>query len=142
MRKIVLIGFILLCTFGASLSAQDISYHYDNAGNRTERVIELRSAYVSKSAIQEQQVFEETLAQQEIKIYPNPTEGMLSVSISNPGNLPEGTITLTDMNGRKILTRRIENGLTSVDLSSHPAGYYLMKITLGAETSTWKIIKK
>ncbi|HZL11129.1 MAG TPA: T9SS type A sorting domain-containing protein [Prolixibacteraceae bacterium] len=142
MKKKLLIGFFLSCTLVFSLYAQDVIFHYDNAGNRIERVIELKSAYIVKSAVVEQQVFEEILAEREIKIYPNPTEGQLSVSIRNPESLPEGTITVTDMNGRTILTKRIETELTPVDLSARPAGYYLMKIVLGTETSTWKIIKK
>ncbi|MFT3740235.1 MAG: T9SS type A sorting domain-containing protein [Breznakibacter sp.] len=142
MGKIIRLSFFLLCMLGPSLYAQGVIYLYDNAGNRIERAIELNAANTAKSAVLEQQVFEEALAGQEIKIYPNPTEGQLSVSVVPLESHLEGTIAVTDMNNRLILTKQITSGVTPIDLSAQPAGYYLMKIIIGTETSTWKIIKK
>lgn len=142
MRKSVLISFLLLSMLAANIYAQDVNYHYDNAGNRIERVIELKSAQIAGSEAIEQQVFDEILGEHEIKIYPNPTDGFLSVSISSSVNLPEGRIILTDMNGRTILTKQIETGLIAIDISGQPVGFYIMRIDLGTETTSWKIIKK
>ena len=126
----------------ANSYAQDVNYHYDNAGNRIERVIELKSAHIAGNEVREQQVFDEMLGEQEIKIYPNPTDGLLAVSIGSSTSLPEGRIVLTDMNGRIILTKQIETGLIPIDISGQPVGFYIMRIDLGNETTTWKIIKK
>jgi hypothetical protein len=127
----------------AGIAQSTIEYHYDSSGNRIERVIVLNTKSASIAGEENlSQVFEDNLDAGEIKIYPNPTEGLLNVRISKPGNLTEGTITVTDINGRTILIKQIEDGFTPVDLSDRSRGYYLMKITLGVETSTWKIIKK
>ncbi len=144
MKKILLLGIILfLLVPTISMAQSSVEFAYDKSGNRIQRqviVLGTKSATVATANNPEKDLYE--WKEQEIKIYPNPTEGLLSVSISKLESLTEGTIAVTDLEGRVILTRRIESGLTAVDLSGQPSGYYLMRISVGSETSTWKIIKK
>lgn len=118
-----------------------IEFTYDASGNRVERkIIPLKSSSVSE--IDPEQIFEDSLAEQKIRIYPNPTEGHLMVSISNPENNPKGKITITDINGRLLTTQGIEGPNTYLNLSDQPSGLYLMTITIDEESSVWKIVKK
>ncbi|MFV0376511.1 MAG: T9SS type A sorting domain-containing protein [Mangrovibacterium sp.] len=142
MIKFLLLSLCLTGLLCSQAAAQDVLYHYDQAGNRTERVIALLRSYAEKSVAEAPQVYEEILAEKEIKIYPNPTRGQLSVSITGMGSTDSGTVLVSDMNGRPLLTKSIQEGLTPIDLSDRPDGYYLLKIVLGTETSTWKIIKQ
>lgn len=123
-----------------------IEFTYDASGNRVQRkIITLESSPLKSSSASEdepEQLFEEKLAGQRIRIYPNPTEGHLMVSIIPIENNPKGKIAITDINGKLLITKKIEGINTSLNLSNQPAGYYLMTITLDTESSVWKIVKK
>lgn len=143
MRKMLIGILYFFCFTGCHLFAQNISYRYDNSGNRIERkLIELKSSSKSDGVDQQEEIFEESLPGLEIKIYPNPTEGHLMVTISPLDDAPEGKITITKLDGRMVLTKKVEGPSTSLNLSDQPTGYYIMTIAVGTETSVWKILKK
>lgn len=142
MKKCLLICFLISSLSPFVLYGQDVSYRYDKAGNRKERVIELKSAEIAKNQVQEPApVIEDLLSGQEILIYPNPTEGELSVSISNAKNTIEGEVFITTMNGEVLIRKKVVSTLMHFDLSNNAAGFYIMKIILNGEATTWKIIK-
>ncbi|WP_298515962.1 zinc-dependent metalloprotease [uncultured Kordia sp.] len=65
----------------------------------------------------------------EIKIYPNPTKGIVTVQFSNT---LEKTIEIYTITGISVFTQRIEKeGIsnTEIDLSKFQTGIYMMKIT-------------
>ena len=136
---------IFLCLLWMSicpvLQAQNkITYYYDSAGNRVSRTISLapRSAQIGE----EQPVYTETIADIKVKIYPNPTTGLVTVEITN---LPEGesaNIWLYAINGKLINTYKDAGNVIRVDLSNQPAGVYVMRIVAGERRTEWKIIKK
>lgn len=64
----------------------------------------------------------ETNAQ--IQVYPNPTTNMVSVSIASFTGI--GEVTLQDATGRTLLTERITQGKVNLDLSTIPAGFYIL----------------
>ena len=73
-----------------------------------------------------------------IKIYPNPTDGMLEISI--PGN-PDSDykIEVFNLTG---LVQTYNERTTLIDLSAYPSGIYLIKISSDSESYQYKIIKK
>ena len=79
------------CLTAVQLQGQYIAFTYDKAGNRIERkTFLLKSSSASEN--EPEQLFEDSLADQEIRIYPNPTEGHLMVSISPLVLVPWETI--------------------------------------------------
>lgn len=141
MKKCLLTCFLISGLSSLFLYGQDVSYRYDKAGNRKERVIELKSAEIAKNQLQEPApVIEDLLSEQEILIYPNPTEGELSVSISNVQDI-EGEVLITTINGEVLIRKKVVSTLMHFDLSNNAAGFYIMKIILNGEATTWKIIK-
>lgn len=157
--KTTLLLLALLAMHLVGLS-QSIKYEYDLAGNRNSRTIWLKSAIIPKDTTQsvsqgvavpeviaaelkEQNVeFNETLGEQEIKIYPNPTRGELKVTISS---LEQGAVArLLVFNAAGALVVQKEDLSTSneINLSTQRAGMYIMRIVLGAKTSEWKIVKE
>ena len=145
MKESKMIGWCLLwMSICAMLQAQDkVTYRYDAAGNRISRTIVLAPRSAPAPAEDEQAaVYTEMLADIKLKIYPNPTDGLVKVEIQN---LPEGRtadIWLYAMTGKLINTYKNVSSTVSINISNQPAGVYVMKITAGDYRTEWKIIKK
>jgi Leucine-rich repeat (LRR) protein len=75
-----------------------------------------------------------------IMIYPNPTKGKLSVQI--PGMHSRGTITLLDINGKKLETKKIQSDRTRLNLDKFQSGVYLLKINIDGKSLSKVIVKK
>jgi hypothetical protein len=137
--KQLLLFFVLFAGF--TLSAQNVTYNYDAAGNRTERIIALSASPQLRSSA-ETTPLEDILDEKKIKIYPNPTKGMLAVEIMDFNNEAKGEYTIHDMAGKLIQRQEAVSGRTTFDLSGQPTGIYLLRIKLNNEILTWKIVKE
>jgi hypothetical protein len=78
----------------------------------------------------------------DLKIFPNPTTDVLTLSMSNATNLALD-YQIVDMNGKVILTQKSIGNETNITVSSFPSAIYFLKITnQNKEVKTFKIIKK
>lgn len=137
--KICLLFFCFVCSY-ALLGQNKISYAYDAAGNRVKREIVLAP---KSSVTTTQKFFTEAVAKRNIKIYPNPTDGQLSVEIDNLDGIKSGVITIYDFtNGKQILKKKIDAVRIDLDISNQRQGIYVMNINIDGEITTWKIMKK
>ena len=153
--KILIIGLLAMASF--KCFAQGIEFYYDAAGNRVMRKVigvavpiapqpndttefNISSEDVTEPVLPE--VYEDFLAEKQLKIYPNPTRGRLKIDMVNYNLSDNGSIQVFDMGGR--LVRSINNLSESmeVDITAEPAGQYIMIIIIGNEKSEWKIIKQ
>ena len=143
--KTILLSLLWLC-FCTLLYAQTqdtITYRYDAAGNRISRTIVLSAKSAAVQPVEEQtEVYTEVFADIQLKIYPNPTDGLVKVEISN---LPEGQtaqIWLYAMSGQLITTYKDISDAVTININDQPAGVYVMRIVAGTFRTEWKIIKK
>ena len=134
---ILLISFIISIL---SSPAQTIEYGYDACGNRILRQIVLEKTNKNLSA--EENIFsEEQLGAVQVRIYPNPTHGHLKVVLQGVDEL-QGAIEVYDTQGKRIAYLPKVEQENDIDLSPQPNGIYLLRLTIGTEVSTWKIIKR
>jgi YD repeat-containing protein len=140
----------LVLTSLRSYSQTTIHYSYDAAGNRTERTIYLsegkskgsESFKDDKKEVKEV-IEDDTFKPQTVKIYPNPTQGLLEIEVPEDSeNNFEIQIIVTDINGRVIVNKSKEPLRTTIDLSNQPGGFYTLTLKKGQISSKWKIIKK
>ena len=137
-----LLLIINIPSFGIS-SDTTFVFTYDASGNRTERVIDLtKSAEItaSSSSLSEEKLFEAELANLDIRIYPNPTKGVLKVEIPDIGDI-QPTLVIYNLQGKQLVHKTVSNQISTINLSDQPAGMYIMKIVYGQESLDWKIIK-
>lgn len=79
-----------------------------------------------------------------VGVYPNPIKNIANISIDlvEDANL---AITITDAAGRQVRRSQVQafKGLNTkkIDMSSYPAGNYLLKVNSGAEVKTISLIK-
>jgi len=74
----------------------------------------------------------------EIKIYPNPTQGIITICDSNAGTK---TIEITDITGRVIQKKNVTGSICQVDLKEFSKGIYYLKITSETSTEITKVIR-
>lgn len=138
MKKLL---FILLCFIPALTTfAKQISYAYDNAGNRISRQLVVTKNV--KSVADTTKYVSDLLAEKNIRIYPNPTKGSLKIAIDGLDSDEVVEISLYDMNGKCIIKQLTEESITVIDISSRQAGLYMLHLACGKEETTWKIIKE
>ncbi len=114
-----------------------VNYSYDAAGNRIKREIVL-----SRSIENTEKPLSETLSEKQIKIYPNPTDGILKTEISGWETTDKCIFTLYSLKGSLIQEISVNSSTTEIDLSGESNGIYLLNIELNNSKSVWKIIKK
>ena len=129
-----------------------IQYTYNALGARLSRgkLITLKSASFiatrdsanNNMVINDQnEIFEDSLGQQKVIIYPNPTRGQLKIEIK--GYEQTSTIVyLYDLSGKLLLNKKQFDSTIPLDLSSFTNGTYILKIVMGDKTSEWKILKE
>ena len=149
-NKSVLIGVFLIygmLAFGQRDVMKRV-YEYDAAGNRV-----MRSVFVLKSPSQksmdnadeeakEEYSFVDNLEDIKIRVFPNPTTSTVSINIENVEVLHNGVIQIYNVTGTQLRTQTISALNTSIDLSSYPAGIYLVNITINGKETKWKIVKE
>ena len=144
MKKIYLLPILALLPLVSSAQGT-IGYSYDAAGNRVKREIVMP---VPKAMAKQQtfaadgQAFTDKLRDHTVKIYPNPTEGALQVSISGLTGTDKCSLGVYTSQGAQILTENVKSDHVDINISNHPAGVYLLRITINNHSTTWKIIKK
>lgn len=123
-------------------SAQNkISYSYDAAGNRVKR--EIVMAMAKRQAFSsETQPFTDKLLDHNVKIYPNPTEGVLKVNITGLRDDDNCTLGVYTIQGTQVLNSNIKEDTYEINITNQPAGIYMLRITINTKSTTWKIIKK
>lgn len=114
------------------------------AGNRIKREIVMSAsrAMAKKQSFESQDFFSERLREHSVKIYPNPTQGNLKISISGLDNSDKCHLGVYSTQGTQILAFDVNSDNANVDISNQPNGVYLLQITVNGKSTTWKIIKK
>ena len=71
-----------------------------------------------------------------VLIFPNPTQGLITVSTENTNNI----IDIFNITGKKIYSQNTTSKISTFDFSSFNNGVYLMKIISGNKTIVKKFI--
>lgn len=147
--QFIIPGFILISSFiGVSAQTESLKYTYDASGNRTEKALYIDSVKKSEKASdesshnEEEEVIEEILDETKISLFPNPTEGSLQVNLENIPEDQQSIISVFDMNGKAILKKTHLSSTNLIDLTHQPSGTYIMIITIGDNTTRWKVMKQ
>ena len=150
MKRRAIILLTLLAIFSIIDSrAQNatVTFAYDECGNRIERSLGFKKTEYNGRTIEGDQQTEwasqatDNFCDATLSLYPNPTEGHFTLTLSVMPTLPVA-LTLSTLEGAIIETRQMKSLSTAFDLSGKPAGIYLLHLSAGEKTQTWKIIKK
>lgn len=143
----VFLGMVL-CLFQTDvLNAQYcLSFDYDDNGNRIERLLgndcddkeefdNMRNTITSVCDI------EECVVEDVLQVFPNPTNGYLTLQMNVIGGNKAASLSIYNMNGVKLVDCQMINKRHVLDISSFPRGVYLMKVESDSEVHTKMVLK-
>ena len=138
----LLIGLLLS---SSPVWSQETTVHftYDDCGNRVLRHLDIEKIEENGKAVEAGGLLEvasDYIGGLEVFLYPNPTGGNVTVKLSDDNDSPLDAV-LTTVTGVIVEYYRFDGLQHEFDLSSQPAGIYLLKLILIDETRTWKIVK-
>jgi hypothetical protein len=137
---------LFLLLFINVVYSQNYEFFYDDAGNRTVRLVILLSNNTFQSAqsdsenVENQDTISTQIAGIQCLVYPNPTVGMLYVDILEDF---EGDIycQISDDKGQQILTTITNERNIKINFSLYKSGVYIVFLQNKNRNSTLKIIK-
>lgn len=143
LQLLCLIGMVLVSLSGWGQDAT-VYFTYDNCGNRVSRHLKLAKLEENGRYIEDTTAFlgmaSDIIGSIDISLFPNPTADIVTVTLSDVTPAPMEAI-LTTVTGTVVEHHRFNDLRHEFDLSSQPAGVYLLKLILIDETRTWKIVK-
>jgi ELWxxDGT repeat protein len=78
------------------------------------------------------------MAEETLAVYPNPSGGIFNVVL--PKSITSAQIEVSDITGLPVYHKTAVNAITTVDLTNHPSGVYILKVTTNNQTITTKKI--
>lgn len=158
--KTVAVPFLLMILGAYSLFGQNspVRYTYDASGNRQLRTREINlspmSGRSSNSAVSSHaeetrtegvaapEAYHDVLGERKVVIYPNPTQGLIRIEFRGYGEMKTARLLLYDVQGKLLRQANSVEPSSTLDLSSYPAGVYILQMIEGNAKSVWKIIKE
>lgn len=143
MKKLLFTLITLSFALSFTLSAQDISYEHDNNGNRVLRevvVLKTSTAGTNNSSVATNST---QWGDYSIKVFPNPTQELVVMEISDLSPEDQGEVFVSTINGQLLNRFPLDSsGKWEVDLQNHPSGVYLVRLVLNEQTLVRKIVKE
>lgn len=133
---------LFLCLQPELMFSQYVSFGYDAAGNRIKREIILETHNNDLKKAPKKAFVSETLSDKTIKIYPNPTKGILKIEIVGWTETDTGSVAMFNAGGTRLLSTPLTESTLTLDITGYTSGLYLMHIKLGENETTWKIIRE
>ena len=132
--------FMMFFLLSIASFSQSFEYTYDNAGNRIHReVVEMRSMNnndTPASPINSQ------FGEMSVSIFPNPTAGLLGVEITHLPDGAVGSLQLFNIQGAELYNKQGVAVSNPVDMSSLPAGQYLLVLQVNDKKKEWCVVKR
>tara|TARA_B100000809_G_scaffold93254_1_gene91877 strand:+ start:1279 stop:2409 length:1131 start_codon:yes stop_codon:yes gene_type:complete len=79
------------------------------------------------------------IKREEVKLYPNPTEGVFIISINNQ-NFSNTLLEIYDVTGQLIFNKKLNKQSTKIDLSKQSTGLYFYRLTNDLNTYSGKLV--
>lgn len=112
-------------------------YSYDNAGNRTQRVVNSGSRARQTTTTKPNNL----LKDEKISATIDDSRNSIKVEILGLTNIDVADATIYDLSGIQLLSQHIESVVTTLNLAKIRKGTYILNIVLNGETRNCKFNK-
>lgn len=143
---VFLVIVLYLIQTGDLFAQYCLSFSYDNNGNRIERWLgddcnDEKKFDKMKNTITSDYVLDECVLDEEMRVFPNPTSGCLTVQLKSIDSDNKATLNFYNMNGVKLVDCQIVCERHTLDISCFPRGVYLMKVEFEGYVQTKIVLK-
>lgn len=140
MKRILLLLSIAVTGIAIATNPEVARYTYDSAGNRVSREIIIGVAGDEPQDIAASLI--DVVASKAVRIYPNPTDGNLTISIDDYEESDQASFVIYDLSGIIVYNSEATEQASSIDISSCQPGIYILSININGNLSSWRVIKK
>lgn len=135
---LVFLALLLSSVFENEVCAQRcLVFKYDNDGNRVKRFVDY-NCFETKN----REDVQEIVIDEEIEVYPNPTDGCINIKLGGLLMEDEACCELYDINGLLIIEKSLVKQETELDIGDLPTGVYLLKVFQGNDVISKIILKQ
>lgn len=147
-KTAILIIFMLVVMAVVPCLAQQrstVSFSYDANGNRTMRSLQFKKTEENGKSVEDENEFlaeaTDVFGAMEVSLFPNPTSGRFTVSVSRNESETPLRVILGTPTGAVILDKTLSGTMEDIDLSGRPAGIYILRLSTSNESHVWKVVK-
>lgn len=134
--KTILLAFMAMSATNASGQTTWV-YSYDNAGNRTQRVVNSGSKARQTTATKPNNL----LRDEKISATIDDSRNSIKVEILGLTNFDVADANIYDLSGIQLLSQHIESVVTTLNLAKMRKGTYILNIVLNGESRSCKFNK-
>ena len=91
---------------------------------------------------EKEQVFKTWIGEQNVAIYPNPTQGYLTIGLKNFDEVKSCLVEIIDMNGKVVYQSTSAQRVYSVDLSNRATGNYYINLRVNGQIGSFVVVKE
>lgn len=141
MKKLIFLSFCFVFCFFKSNAQNTVNFAYDNAGNLTQRsvqVIPISNNRLTNPISKDSSITDKTPV---LKIYPNPSNDVVNIEgqINNDNSIAE--LFLRNNNGMVIRKDNYDGRLKTIKVSDLASGIYFLEIKYAEKKSVnYKIV--
>ncbi len=142
MKKFLLLFFFAFMQL-ISFAQDNIGYYYDAAGNLLNRsIIMYNSKTMAKKQLSAPEIYSDRLTEHLVKIYPNPTQGILHIGITGLTETDKCQVSIYSVQGALIVRQSVNTDNVDINISNQISGIYILRVAINEKSTTWKIIKQ
>ncbi len=143
MCKLYSLCFFLVFAIVLSVHGQTmVSFAYDAAGNRVKREIVLSRSMPSAAPEDNyENTFFDTFGKRTVKLTGISPDN-LKIEILGYEPSDDAFAEVYTLSGIKLLSQSVRDAVAEIDVSRHPAGTYILIISVNGRQTTWKIAKQ
>lgn len=149
LKSLTVITWLLVISSTAGYAQNTYRFGYNASGDRTGREVTGQksaesTAVISVAADKQEQPDTLTgiLNGREVKAYPNPLHGILTVEISLNELTRQLILKIRDPQDSLVTDQPVAREITRIDLGNRTSGNYTLEISSGDEICVWQIIKE
>lgn len=135
---LIFLAFLMSCVSNKTLAQRCLAFKYDADGNRISRMVKQGCLEIRDNE-EEQEV---DTADEEVEVYPNPTNGSFKVFMPESIKRENSYFELYDINGLLVFCGNIYDVETDIDIGCYPAGVYLLRIRNGDDVVSEIVLKQ
>ena len=139
--KILFILFSVLVS--GSTFAQRTKYTYSASGNRSIRQWDTMNPFRvgNKDSTNSAKEFRDIVMKEGISVYPNPTNGKITLSLNKFEASEKNSVSIIDLKGSELISQPVTQSNTEIDLSSLKSGIYYFKVIKNKQELYYKVVK-